>query len=78
MNELNNNDIPQILIVDDSQFNIVVLTLMLQHIGIDLKCILKAANGEEALRILKDDHETSIKVIFMDIEMPEIDGYQAT
>lgn len=60
------------MIVDDSLINILVLKMMLKRIGIDEKYILQANNGHEAIQLLKINN---IKVIFMDIEMPIINGF---
>ena len=58
--------------VEDNPVNQVVATRMLQKLGFkpDL-----AANGREAMNILT--HER-YDLIFMDIEMPELDGLTAT
>ncbi len=62
----------KILVVDDVQINQIVLLKTLKKIG--FQCDL-AANGQEA--ILK--HETEkYDVIFMDCQMPVMDGLQAT
>ena len=63
---------PVVLVVDDVAINQEVARRMLEKRGcrVDL-----AADGHEAL----DRHtETPYAVIFMDCQMPELDGYQAT
>lgn len=37
--------------------------------------VLRAVNGKEAVRICKSQH---VDIVFMDIKMPEMDGYAAT
>jgi PAS domain S-box-containing protein len=63
---------PRILVVDDSQENRVVLREMLERVGFSVR---EAAGGEEAV-----DLHTSWQphLIWMDIRMPGVDGYEAT
>ena len=63
---------PRILVVDDSQENRVVLREMLERVGFAVR---EAAGGEEAI-----DLHTSWQphLIWMDIRMPGVDGYEAT
>ena len=67
----------KVLIVDDEIFNIIVIENFCQSIGISTE---KALNGQEAIEKLRNSHDNglSIKIIFMDINMPVMDGYQAT
>ena len=67
------------MIVDDDIFNLRVLEIQLKELN--WKCI-KANNGKEAFEILKEKNKinsctTSIKLIFMDYQMPIIDGVEA-
>ena len=61
-----------ILIVDDVKVNLIVLSSMLQQWG---HFIETASNGMEALELLKT-HE--YELVFMDCQMPEMDGYECT
>ena len=61
----------QILIVDDSEMNREILTEMLQD---DFR-ILKAENGEEALKMLKQ-YDTGISLMLLDIVMPVMNGFE--
>lgn len=66
------------LIVDDEIFNIIVLENFCKSLGIATE---KAFNGREALNKLKVscyDTTFSIKIVFMDINMPLMDGYETT
>lgn len=68
----------RVLIVDDEVFNIIVIENFCKSLGILTE---RAFNGQEAINKLKlcnYDGKTPIKLIFMDINMPVMDGYQAT
>lgn len=62
----------KILIVEDDKVNLMVLSLMLKERG---HIIQTAANGSEALLLFE---ENKFDVIFMDIQMPIMDGIEAT
>ena len=62
----------RILLVDDNQVNLKVGSKMLAQLG--LKCAT-AGNGVEALAALGAAH---YDLVFMDIQMPEMDGYETT
>ena len=61
---------PRILIVDDDERNLKLMTLILQSFHYDLQT---AGNGLEALEKAK---EYSPDLIFLDIMMPEMDGFE--
>ena len=63
----------RILIVDDNEFNRIVA-----HDSLMVKAdvsITLANNGKEALALL---HEHDFDIVLMDVQMPEMDGYEAT
>ena len=62
----------RVLIADDVADNRKVLSRMLGPLGFKLR---EAANGNEALEIWKN---WSPHLIWMDLRMPEMDGYEAT
>ncbi len=62
----------RILIVDDQSVNRLILVKMLQPLGFELK---EAVNGKEAIQIW-DEWEPHL--IWMDMRMPVMDGYEAT
>lgn len=64
----------RVLIVDDDLRNIFSLTRLLKPWVAN---ILVAQNGRKALESL-EQHPHDVDVVFMDIMMPEMDGYQAT
>ncbi|MBU3821779.1 response regulator [Flavobacteriaceae bacterium XHP0103] len=61
-----------VLIVDDNNLNIIVLKKLLEGIGIQADT---AENGIIALQKIK---LKKYQLIFMDVHMPEMDGYEAT
>ncbi|CAD8180658.1 unnamed protein product [Paramecium pentaurelia] len=65
---------PHILIVDDEMINIISLKILLNQFNI--KCT-SAFNGLEALNKMQESNE-KFDVIFMDVNMPIMDGFQAT
>lgn len=64
--------IPNILVADDSEDNRFVIQHFLQPTGAN---IVEAENGLNAIAAYK---ENDFDVILMDIQMPGVDGYQAT
>ena len=59
------------LIVDDNANNTGVLSELLAQQGVDSTSLKDARNLERAL-----DQMESIDVIFLDLELPGVDGYQ--
>ncbi len=65
-------DNPQILLVEDNQVNQLVAKTMLEK----MSCIISTAgNGLEAVGMYK---QRKFDLIFMDCQMPEMDGFEAT
>ena len=63
-----------ILIAEDVETNMMVLTELIKRKLPNAK-ILEAQNGEEAIQIYKSH---KIDLIFMDVQMPHLDGIQST
>jgi CheY-like chemotaxis protein/anti-sigma regulatory factor (Ser/Thr protein kinase) len=63
---------PLILLAEDNEANITTTTLYLQAHGLQ---IIVARNGLEAIQMA---HQYRPALILMDIQMPEIDGLEAT
>tara|TARA_B100001971_G_C18268046_1_gene596603 strand:- start:36477 stop:39428 length:2952 start_codon:yes stop_codon:yes gene_type:complete len=75
--KIRNEEVDQnlkILVVEDNQVNQKLITVMLKREGLDCEV---ANNGEEALDIIQL-HNNSYDLIFMDIQMPIMDGVTAT
>ena len=64
----------KILIVDDNKIN-MLLTKTLVRNKIPNSIIYEAKNGQEAVEITQDNNPN---IIFMDIQMPIMNGYEAT
>lgn len=62
---------PKILLVEDNEQNRYLTTFLLEQAGFE---IIHASNGREALEIVQG---ASPMLILMDIQMPEMDGYEA-
>lgn len=60
------------LVVEDNEINLEVSREMLHRLGIETKA---ASNGQEALETLKAN---AFDVVFMDVQMPVMDGYATT
>jgi len=66
-----------ILIVDDNPLNLIVAERLISLQGCRVKTALSAESAIEA--IVNNDHKKEpIKLILMDLQMPGIDGYEAT
>ena len=63
-------DVRRVLLADDSKINLSVIRAMLARIG--LKDVVTAANGREALEILRKD--ATVNFVLTDMWMPEMDG----
>ena len=61
-----------ILLVDDNPVNLMVAKKMLTNSGMN---VVTAANGLESIEKLQ---ENDIDAVFMDVQMPVMDGYDAT
>jgi signal transduction histidine kinase/ActR/RegA family two-component response regulator len=64
--------LPRVLVAEDNEVNSLVVTSMLEHNGCEVVCV---QTGEEVLRVLENE---SFDLIFMDVQMPRMDGIQAT
>jgi CheY-like chemotaxis protein len=63
------------LLVDDVEINRVIVTSLLEITGISID---EAEDGPEAVRMFAESPENSYDIIFMDVQMPLMDGYEAT
>ncbi|MDR2528936.1 MAG: response regulator [Synergistaceae bacterium] len=65
----------RLLLVDDIELNRTILRESLEDTHLQTT---EAKNGAEAVRIFKESEEGYFDIVFMDIQMPFMDGYQAT
>lgn len=65
----------RVLVVDDNEVNRIIVVEFLEDYGI--KCD-SAKSGKEAINILEGAEENYYDVVLMDIQMPDMDGYETT
>ena len=63
-----------VLIAEDIDINREIVTALLEPTGLSFDC---AKNGLEAVQMFSEAQE-AYDLIFMDVQMPEMDGYEAT
>lgn len=63
---------PTVLAVDDNNANLRLVTTLLQDLDVP---VLSASSGEEAIRLVR---EQKVDMVFMDIQMPGMNGLEAT
>ena len=65
----------RILLVEDNEVNQQIARELLESIGLQVDV---AANGQEALRRLREVSDHHYRLVFMDLQMPIMDGHEAT
>ena len=65
----------RVLLVEDNEINLEIARTLIEESGVQVE---EAYNGEEAVRKVSESEEGYYDLIFMDIQMPVMDGYQAT
>ena len=65
----------KILLAEDNEINTEIALRLLEEMGLTVAC---AENGEEAVEKFAASAEGEFDLIFMDIQMPKVDGYEAT
>jgi signal transduction histidine kinase len=64
----------RIILAEDMEINREIVLALLEPTALHIDC---AVNGEEAVRMFADAPD-DCDMIFMDVQMPEMDGYEAT
>jgi len=64
----------RVLLVEDVEINQEIVVALLEPTLVDIDC---AENGVEAVRMFSESPD-KYNIIFMDLQMPEMDGYDAT
>ena len=65
----------RILLAEDIEINRVILTELLASTGVEID---EAVDGKQVLEMFEQSAFNYYDLIFMDIQMPNMDGYQAT
>jgi two-component system, sensor histidine kinase and response regulator len=65
----------RILLAEDNDVNRLIATRMLEKRG---HTVVSATNGREALDILSDAKTAGFDCVLMDVQMPEMDGFECT
>lgn len=80
--ESNNTEFLNILVADDTKINRTVVRVMLEQMG---HKVTLAESGQKSIQILEhtghfdsDRKESPFQLIIMDVQMPELDGTEAT
>ncbi len=61
-----------VLVAEDNRVNAALIATLLRKFGINARCVSNGVMAYEAVT------ETEIDLVFMDIQMPELDGIEAT
>ncbi len=65
----------RVLLVEDNELNREIATELIEQLGAEVEC---ACDGEEAVAMTRDAEEGRYQLIFMDWQMPRLDGIEAT
>ena len=65
----------RVLLVEDNHINAEIATHILRMTGLEVD---RVENGEEAVEHMSAAHPGAYELVFMDIQMPRMDGYAAT
>ena len=65
----------KVLLVEDNDLNAEIAMVQLEEFGM---LVTRVPDGKEAVKIFRDSSAGTFDIIFMDIMMPEMNGYEAT
>lgn len=71
---------PRVLLVDDNAVNLKVLSMFLQKNDVPMSRQTSVSGGQEAIDAFEEalDNNDSFDIIFMDLSMPVVSGFDAT
>lgn len=64
----------QVLVVEDNEMNLEIAATILRQLGLKVDC---ASDGIQALELWNGSQQGYYRLIFMDIQMPNMNGYDA-
>ncbi|WP_418604669.1 response regulator [Hwangdonia sp.] len=67
---MQNNKEPSVLIIEDNEQNMYMLTYLLKNSNYN---VLNAYNGVDGLNLAHENHP---EIILIDIQLPDMDGYE--
>jgi len=65
----------RVLLAEDNEINREIVLALLEPTGLTIEC---AVNGKDAVQMFSAAPESYYDMIFMDLQMPEMDGFTAT
>lgn len=65
----------KVLLAEDNELNMEIAVELIRHTGAE---VFSASNGKEAFDMVAASPDNYYDLIFMDIQMPVMDGYEAT
>jgi len=69
---------PRALIIDDNPFNLLVAKHLVEGLGFTVETALNGKLGVEFAEAAYVTHKKPFKLVLMDLQMPVMDGYEAT
>jgi len=72
LNDLSHFSGTRVLVAEDNPSNQIIIQKLLEKLGCEVRLV---SDGSECLKVLS---ETSFDLIFMDVQMPVMDGYDAS
>ena len=63
------------MLAEDNDLNAEIAMVQLEEFGM---LVTRVPDGKEAVKIFRDSSAGTFDIIFMDIMMPEMNGYEAT
>jgi len=77
-NSLKNQIMKNILIIDDNPFNLLIAKNLVEGLGYQVETALNGQLGINLVKSLASNNKKPFEAILMDIQMPVMDGYEAT